>query len=322
VREATMTMDNRDDDLLVDIDQPEMETAAPAKPAAKADGVDPQVVDSLKKQLQAIQAEKEAERQARLQAETDARAMANVAQQAKTSAEASHYQLVEGYTQHAKQRADQIKREIKLALDGGEYERASELQMEAAKVAARQLQYEDAKADMDARLRRREAEPQPDPRRQDRPEPPADPFEASIAGLSEPSKQWLRTHRECVMDDVKQAEVVLADKQARRAGHAPDTTEYFAFIEERMGYRQPQQSAAPEDDASDDEAVVIVDPPKPTARSMPAAPVSRDPTSGRSMPAQVRLSRAEAEMAEHLGMSPKDYWQWKQKAEKDGRYAN
>lgn len=315
--------DNRDEDLLVDIDQPDMKDPAPA-PAPRVEGVDPQVVESLRKQLQAIQAEKEAERQARVQAEHEARNLATVAHQARSTAEASHYQLVEGYAQQAKHRSDQIKREIKLALDAGEYERASELQMEAAKVAARQLQYEDAKADMEARLRRREAEPPPQPQRQVRPEPPADPFEASISGLSEASKAWLREHRECVLDDVKQAEVVLADKQARRAGHAPDTPEYFAFIEERMGYRTPPAKAEPAAEVikDGDDEVVIVDAPKPVSRSLPAAPVSRETTPGRSGPQQIRLSRAEAEMAEHLGMTAKEYFNWKQRAEKDGRYAN
>lgn len=316
--------DNRDEDLLVDIDQPDMDDAAPApKAAPKLDGVDPQVVDSLRKQLQAIQAEKDAERQARVQAENEARSLATVAHQARSTAEASHYQLIEGYAQQAKQRAEHIKQEIKRSLDAGEYERASELQMEAAKVAARQLQYEDAKADMEARLRRREAEPPPQPQRQVRPEPPADPFEASISGLSEPSKAWLREHRECVLDDVKQAEVVLADKQARRSGHAPDTPEYFAFIEEKLGYRQAAKAEPAAEVVKDgDDEVVIVDTPKPVSRSMPAAPVSRDTTPGRSSPQQIRLSRAEAEMAEHLGMSAKEYWQWKQRAEKDNRYAN
>lgn len=317
--------DNRDDDLLVDIDQPDMSDEAPApKKAAppRPDDVSPDVVDSLKKQLEAIQQEKDAERQARVRAEQEARQMAQAAQGARTHAEASHYQLVQGYVHQAKGRSEQIKREIKAALDAGQYDTASELQMEAAKVAARQLQYEDALADIEARAERERSNPkrEAEPRR----EAPSDPFEAQISGLSEPSKQWLRQHRECVTDEVKQAEVVLADKQARRAGHAPDTPGYFSFIEERLGYKAKAADPEPEGEIikDGDDNVVVVDAPKPASRSMPAAPVSRDSTPGRPSATQVRLSRAEVEIAEHLGMSPKEYWNWKQKAEKDGRYAN
>jgi hypothetical protein len=90
--------------------------------------------------------------------------------------------------------------------------------------------------------------------------------------MSEPSKNWLRQHRECITDEVKNAEVLLADKMARRNGLQPDTDGYFKFIEERMGYRQKDEPA----EVTDDGVEVIDAKPEPRRSSMPAAPVSRD----------------------------------------------
>ena len=303
-----------------------------AKPAAKAkDELSPEVINSLKAQLAARDEELRAEREARAQeaqrrqeVEGDARKLADTATALKRSAEASHYRLIEGHIREAKTRTNDLKAQIKAANEVGDYDKVTELQMEAAKVATRQLQYEDAKADMEAAAQRQAKEPPPaETRKPDvQPQQPADPFEARIAGLTDTTKKWLREHRECVTDEVKSAEAVAADAKARREGLRPDTPEYFAFVEEKLGYRQPKQA---EPDGEEIEEGVIVSDPKPVAKAatMTAAPVSRSGSGvNGSTPTQIRLSRAQVEMAESLGMTPKEYHAWMVKAEKDGRYTN
>ena len=133
-----------------------------AKPAAKAkDELSPEVINSLKAQLAARDEELRAEREARAQeaqrrqeVEGDARKLADVATQAKRSAEASHYRLIESHISSAKSRTNDLKAQIRAANEAGDYEKVTELQMEAAKVATRLLQYEDAKADMEAAAQR------------------------------------------------------------------------------------------------------------------------------------------------------------------------
>ena len=69
---------------------------------------------------------------------------------------------------------------------------------------------------------------------------------------------------------------------------------------------------------------MIVSDPKPVAKpaTMTAAPVSRSGSGVNGAVTQIRLSRAQVEMAESLGMTPKEYHSWMIKAEKDGRYTN
>lgn len=301
-----------------------------AKPAAKAkDELSPEVINSLKAQLAARDEELRAEREARAQeaqrrqeVEGDARKLADVATQAKRSAEASHYRLIESHISSAKSRTNDLKAQIRAANEAGDYEKVTELQMEAAKVATRLLQYEDAKADMEAAAQRQAKEPPPAETRKPDVQPQhSDPFEARIAGLTDTTKKWLREHRECVTDEVKSAEAVAADAKARREGLKPDTPEYFAFVEEKLGYRQPK---AAEPDGEEIEDGVIVSDPKPVAKpaTMTAAPVSRSGSGVNGAVTQIRLSRAQVEMAESLGMTPKEYHSWMIKAEKDGRYTN
>lgn len=320
-----------DDVLIIDDDlslEPEGERKA--APAKRQDEISPDAVESLKAQLATLAAERdaerrerEAERQRREAVEADARKLSDAAAKASRAAEYNHYQLVESHISAAKSRTEDLKRQIKAANEVGDYDRATDLQMEAAKVATRLLQYEDTKADIeaDARRRQREAEQQPKTveREQPKPQSTGDAFEDRIANLSETSKAWLRQHKECVTDEVRNAEVVAADARAKREGLKPDTPEYFAFIEEKLGYRQPQ---AVEDDGEEIEEGVIVSDPKPVRPAVTAAPVSRGSQGVNGKPTSIRLSRAEAEMAEALGMTPKEYYINKQKADQEGRYRN
>lgn len=317
-----------DDDLVL---EPEGERKA--APAKRQDEISPDAVESLKAQLASLQAERDAERrerdterQRREAAEADARKLSEAATKANRTAEYTHYQLVESHISAAKARANDLKRQIRAAHETGDYDRATDLQMEAAKVATRLLQYEDTKADIELDAKRKQREEQvkaAEPVKQ-RPQSTGDAFEDRISGLSETSKAWLRQHKECVTDDVRNAEVVAADARAKREGLKPDTPEYFAFIEEKLGYRQAQQQQqqAADDDGEEIEEGVIVSDPKPVRPAVTAAPVSRGSQGVNGKATTIRLTRAEAEMAEALGMTPKEYYINKSKADQEGRYRN
>lgn len=325
-----------DDDLLIIDDEPTLEPEGERKtaPVKRQDEISPDAVESLKAQLASLQAERDAERrerdverQRREAAEADARKLSEAATKASRTAEYTHYQLVESHISAAKARADDLKRQIRAAHETGDYDRATDLQMEAAKVATRLLQYEDTKADIeqDARRKQREAEQiKAEPVKPQQPQSTGDAFEDRIANLSETSKAWLRQHKECVTDDVRNAEVVAADARAKREGLKPDTPEYFAFIEEKLGYRQaqPQQQAADDDGEEIEEGVIVSDPKPVRPAAVTAAPVSRGSQGVNGKATSIRLTRAEAEMAEALGMSPKEYYINKQKADQEGRYRN
>jgi len=280
------------------------------RPEPKAEPkADDEAVEALRAQIKRLEEERNLERTAREQAQAEAARQRQEAEAATNKAGQSEKEMILSAVDNAKTRADNLKREMRLASENGEHERLAELQMQAAETAARKLQYEDRLADYEAK----EKAPKPEPKRVE----PSDPFEARIQTLSEPSKNWLRQHRECVTDEEMNAKVVWADRAAKKAGTRADTPEYFAYLDKAMGY-------AKEDEADDDGEEVEVE--APVARKSSAAPVSRrsspDPKTGYIGNGQYQLTRAEVEMAEAWGMTPSEYNDHKQKAIKAGRYAN
>jgi hypothetical protein len=100
-----------------------------------------------------------------------------------------------------------------------------------------------------------------------------------------------------------------AHNSAVSRGIAPDTPQYFAFIERRLGIDNQQEEESVMSSAS-----------KPTARKAapPAAPVNRTSSSKNS----ATLTKAEAEMAQALGMSHKEYWTHQQALKKEGKLSH
>jgi hypothetical protein len=139
----------------------------------------------------------------------------------------------------------------------------------------------------------------------------ADPVAAAIesmAHLSARQRDWLKTHRDAYTDPAKNAYLGAAHWDAIRAGHAQDSDEYFALLEERLGYRQPARVAN----------IPAPPPPSPTAAeptqrrmSIPvSAPVSREAPNlggGNATPSRVELTSEQREAARIAGVSEVEY---------------
>lgn len=307
-----MTKEN-DDGMMIDLPEDQLDLklddegerkAAPEKSVknSKAEDVAPvekaddDAVAELRRQVERLTEERNQERLARDHAERKAYENAVDATTASSRAAQSEYDLVLNSISAAKSRANSLKGELKQAYELGEYEKIAELQMQAAQVATRLMQYEDAKSDLDARAERETARREAAPRMEAQ-RAPSDPFEARIQKMSPQSQAWLRQHRECVIDPLKNAEVMLAHRKAESRGIRPDTAEYFQFIDEQMGYAERPQG----DDMEGDDA-----PPRRSAT--PAAPVSRESVNGSHVNGnRVKLTAAEVDMAKALGMEPAKY---------------
>ena len=274
---------------------------------AKEAKANDEAVEALKAQIKRLEEERNLERSAREQAQAEAAARRAEAEEATGRASNSEVEMVNGYIQAAKAKADAVRREIRSARAGGDHDRADDLQMEAATIAARLMQYEDARRSLDERPKEKT-----EPKRVD----PVDPFEQRIQTLSEPSKNWLRSHRECITDSKSNAKLTAGHYSAVADGLRPDTTDYFAYIEKHMGYAK--------DEVDDDGEDVELETPAP--RKSSAAPVSRrsapDPKTGYIGNGQYQLTRAEAEHAEAMGMTPTEYLKNKIEIAKNNRYAN
>ena len=183
------------------------------------------------------------------------------------------------------------------ALEGGEFKKASELQVKMSKAAAALDRLEDAKANFEAR---KTVTPTTEGKVTD--------TEATVArspldqyifqnNLAPKAESWIRAHPETIHprfggNPTKYNAVMSGHHEALQKGFTEGSDEYFQLIEEKAGYRTPV--AAP--------AVKDADPepqPKPKAKVQPSAPVSRDApdAQGRPTSRDVRLNKDQQEAA-------------------------
>jgi hypothetical protein len=321
------------DDLIVDIDEAQLalpiakdDLEVEIKPEAKSEEIkvdseppkkerkrhNEDVIKSLEAQIKAKDDQLASERQARIEAQEAARQKSVEASQAKAHSDQSYRDVVAGRIAEAKSHEERIKREMKQALEMGEHDRFTDLQMEAAKIAARKLQYEDAKVELDSRPKVERVET-------DVRQPAKDPVEDYIQSIpSTKSQSWLRQHKECVTDPYLHSKVMYGHQEAIRKGIVADSPEYFAHLDQHMGYADVN-----DDDDGDDEGdeVEVVTPQR---KSMASAPPSRDSVrqTGQIAPGKYRLTREEAAVAESMGLTATEYATHKVKMIKEGRWTN
>lgn len=259
--------------------------------ATPADDAPPPVEDegikSLREQLaQARSAREAAEKQAREASEEVSRAKSQVGE--------SQYQVIVSAIEATKREGDQAEADYAKAMEDGRYQDAAKAQRILARVEGRLDQLDGARANMETA---RKAPPATEGAvRPPAQQPPVDPVEALAGQLSPASASWVRSHPECATDPVVYQEMVAADARARRLGHVPDTPEYFAFIEQRLGFGEPAAAVAP----------------PPARRGVPAAPVSRDvPGSASNARRTITLSPEEQEIAQMNGMTNAEYAKYK-----------
>jgi hypothetical protein len=128
---------------------------------------------------------------------------------------------------------------------------------------------------------------------------PADPVDAYVSHLAPAAASWVRSHPEVVTDPRKNAKLTAAHWDAVGEGLAMNSPEYFAHIEERMGYGERQRQEEPRRD----------NPQAERRQAAPAAPPSRDVPNGngQTRTTQIRLSAGEREAARMSGMTDIEY---------------
>lgn len=189
---------------------------------------------------------------------------------------------------------DTVNRDIELlsqahtfALQNGEFDRATKIQREMSAHEAQLLQLNNGRKAME------EAPRKPEPVAM-----PSDPVEAFAAQLSRRSGDWVRQHPEFVTDQRLNAKMIAAHNLAVADGIATDTDEYFDAIEQTLKVTKRSVQT----DTDDQFAAKAV-------RRRDAAPAAAPANRGNQSPSTnvVRLSAAQREMAEMMGMKPEDY---------------
>ena len=289
-----------------DDDTPKVEIVddAPEKQSKKAEKheVSPEEgIFELKKSL-------EREKQARLEAERRAHQATQQAQKAQIDKSDSDYQLVVNAIETVKAQNETLKSVYAEAMAAGDYSRAAEVQESLSMNANQLADLKRGEKPMKEQLKANEESAG------QQKQPQGDIVDQLAANVSQRSAEWLRESRDYLKSERDIRKMFRAHEDAIDDGIAPDTDEYFEFIENRIGIRnkvdRSQEAESPLSAASAPATKKSTQP--------PPAPVSRST----QRPNVMRLTAAEADMASSLGMSPEEYAKNKALAMKEGRYGH
>ena len=283
-------------------EEPEFEVAKPAeepKPAAPSidDGI-----EEIRRKLDEERRDRELEKSRREAAERRAHEADERAVAAQTETQTANLGLIKSALEQRQQARETLKARKIEAKQAGDFAAEADLDDELANIVADIRELERGKQML-------ETAPKPQPTR---PQVDSDPVNALSSEMErggfKRSAEWVRTHPEFVRDPKQYQRMLAAHNLAVADGIAPDTDEYFDSVESTLRIKKAAEPAAKV------EIPVRESPP-------PSAPASRQGgTVGASTTKSVRLTAAEVEMAENMGMTPKEYAQNKYMAQKEGRF--
>lgn len=255
--------------------------------------------------LNQLRQQLDAERMARYQAEQNAIAASQVAQKATSKKASTEVQMV-------KSAIKTLKRDNKMLRDA--YQQALQVgdAAEAAKINEKLVEVKSNLKDLEKGYNPLKKEAKQAKESAKIPVQPVAPPAVSqidqiIQQVTPRSAAWLKANRDSIQDQRTINKMFRAHEDAVDDGIEPDSDAYFRFIEARLGMGQQKQADSPYSQAS-----------KPAERSVapPAAPVNNNYGSRAGV---VTLTRAEADMASALGMTPKEYAEHKIALQKEGR---
>jgi hypothetical protein len=293
-----MSMANKEkiEDINIDVTEKPVkdEEIVVAKAEELNDADSPQqAIEDVKRQL-------DTERAARADAERRAQDAAQQAYHARNEVDDTNLHLVNSAIETVKRNNDILKANYREAMIVGDYDKAAEVQEIMSSNQAKLLQLENGRRDME--VRPKQAPPRP-----------ADEIEALAVQVTPASANWLRNNRQHLSDSRAVRKMFRAHEDAVDENITPDTREYFQFIEGRLGIGRDTY-VAPEMDAMAETAKVTQ-----RRSAPPSAPVSRSGSAPGSRPNVVRLSNAEREMANMMGMTDMEYAKNKQALQKEGK---
>lgn len=256
-------------------------------PAAPEEDPKAAIAELNRKLKEANQRAQDYERTARERYEREMAARAEV--------EDTNLHLVNNAIETVRRENEILKANLRDAMAAGDYDKVAEAQEAISMNAAKLLQLENGREAM----KNQQRQPvQPMPRA-------VDPVEQVKSSLSPRSAAWVDKHPEYVRDPRLFRKMVAAHELAVSDGIEPDSDDYFAAVERTLGlHRSAEQE-------SDESALSSASQPAQRRSAPPAAPpsapVSRSGNGTGSRPNVVRLTAAEREMAEMMGMTEKEY---------------
>lgn len=157
-------------------------------------------------------------------AEAAARAASAAAERAQGDLQISSQQVIENAIAKAEADKRELKAKLREAKETGDYDAETDALDELQKLNITIARMGEGKAELDRRV-------------EDEKNLPADPVERYLTGIKDPKSQaWIRRHPEVVTDPAKTSDLEAAHFRALGSKLRAGSAEYFAFMDEEMGY--------------------------------------------------------------------------------------
>lgn len=271
--------------------------AEPEKKAAppKTETEDDTPAEVLRKQLEDLKAADKAkdERLAQIQRDAEeARRQAHQTEtelrQARTASVTQEEANIQSTLQAAQDAMAAAEAELERAGENGDFKAMAKAQAKIGRVAADIRNLEIAAADVAQRKEEESKRPEPQ-----KPTQQVDPMAAIDANpnLLPAEKDWLKAHPDSILDKKRNNELGVGYERAVAKGLVRGTPQYFAYLEEFMGY------AKPAGDTTTDRETQVQAPPSRQERG----------GDGRPSPNRITLTPEQRELARSLGISDIEY---------------
>ncbi len=293
-----MNEDEKDVDVQVDAppaEGPEVEAVVEAPPQAKTVVTADEGIEALKRKMEEANARAEAEATKRAAAEREA-AEANARMKGSYIATRNaEYGQVTGAISHIEGAKVALKKEYAEAAAIGDAEKMAEVADKMSQANVHLEKLVTAKQRMEAEAERLKREPPPEAPRA--PTSVKETVQRLAEGTTPRSAAWLRDNADKFTSEAQINKMVRAHQDAMEDGIQVESPEYFALVENRLGFR-----AAPAPRQEEDGEVMSS-----ASRVRETAPPVAPPSRGQNGRDIVRLTSEEADMAKMMGMTPKEY---------------
>lgn len=199
------------------------------------DGLEPAV--ELKRQFDELQAQNKRDREAKEASDRRAALAEQAADRARKDADAARTAVADSQADSivaglsaAQAEAAAAEADYAALMEKGDFTGAAKAQRRIAAAEAKIVRLDEAKADLEARKSSGVRQDDPPPRA-------ADPFEDHVSKFTPRTADWMRAHRDWVVDPRKSAKLTGAHHMAVGDGLTPDTDEYFEHVEKTLGLR-------------------------------------------------------------------------------------
>lgn len=252
---------------------------------------------ALKAQLEASQEAERRERDRATAAERDAQAAREERDALRTTNTGNEKELLNTSLSGAQAEEAAAQAEFEKAFELGDAKLMGAAQAKIGRAAAKVVHYEGAVAQFDEDAAERERIAKETPKQEER----VDIVTAIDRDdkLMPKERDWLKEHTEVLTDPRRNRELSVGYDRALAKGFKRGSDGYFKFLDEFMGFAEPERAADEEDDTDNQRASIV------------SAPVTRDNRSsstGRpTTPTRVTLTPAEREAARNMGVSDVAY---------------